>query len=142
MNQSDNIILGGKDREEHNRTLEKVLQRAIEYGVKFNREKSLFSKTEITFFGHLFTFEGLKPDPRKTEAVLNCKELKCKEVTSFLKMTGYLNNFIRNYATLRAPLTILTRNKKFQKKKKHLKKPKSTITSPETMAYFDSNQLR
>ena len=67
MNQRDDIILVGKDREEYNRTLEKVLLRTREYGVKFNREKSEFDKTEITFFGHLFTSEGLKYDPMKIE---------------------------------------------------------------------------
>ena len=36
MKQRDDIILRGKDREEHNRSLEKALQRAKEYRVKFN----------------------------------------------------------------------------------------------------------
>ena len=95
MNQRDDIIYGGKDR-----TLKKVLLRAKKYGVKFNREKNEFGKTEITSFGHLFISEGLKPDPRKIEAVINCKEPKSKEVKSFFGITGYLDNFIRNYATL------------------------------------------
>jgi len=145
MNQRDDIILGGKDREEHNKTLRRVLQRAKDYGIKFNREKSEFCKTQITFFGHLFTSEGLKPDPRKIEAVLNCKEPKSKEeVRSFLGMTGYLDNFITNYATLSAPLTNLTRNKtKFKwnnEEKEAFEKLKSAITSSETMAYFDPNK--
>ena len=108
-NQKDDIISGGKDREEHNRTLEKGLRRAKKFGVKFNREKSKFDKTEITFFGHFL--EGLKPDPRNIEGVINCKEPKSKEDRRFLRMIGYLDNFIRNYATLSAPLRNLTRNK-------------------------------
>ena len=87
MNQRDDIILGGKDREEHNRTLKKVILSAKEYGVKFNQEKSEFGKTEIKFFVYLFTSEELKPEPRN------------------------LDNFIRNNATLSAPLRNLTRNK-------------------------------
>ena len=58
-------------------------------------------------------------------------------------MTGYLENFIRNYATLTAPLRNLTRNKKFKWKseeKEAWEKSKSAITSPETMSYFDSNK--
>ena len=144
MNQRDDVILGGKDREDHNRTLEKILLRAKEYGVKFNWKKSEYGKTEITFFGHLFTPEGLKPDP-KIEAVLNCKEPKSKEeVRSFLGMTEYLENFIRNYATLSAPLRNLTRIKtRFKwniQEKESFEKLNSAITSPETMAYFDSNK--
>ena len=68
MNQRDDIILGRKDPEEHNRTLEKVLQRTKEYGAKFNQEKNEFGKKEITFFSHLFTSERLKPNTRKIEA--------------------------------------------------------------------------
>ena len=71
MNQRDDIILERKGREDHNRTLEKIVLGAKKYGVKFNREKSEFGKNEMTFYGHLFTSEGLKPDPRKIEAVLN-----------------------------------------------------------------------
>ena len=92
MNQRDDTTLGGKDREEHNRILEKVLQRAKEYGIKFYREKSEFDKTEIKFFGHLFTSEGLKPNPRKIEAILNCKESKFKEIRNFIGMLRCLDN--------------------------------------------------
>ena len=143
MNQRDNIILGRKNKEYH-RTFERVLQRAKEYGVKFNREKSEFGKREITFFGHLFTSKGLKPGPRKIEAVINCKEPKSKEVRSSLGMTRYLDNFIRNYAALTALLRNLTRNKiKFKynnEEKETFDKLKSAITSPKTMAYFDPNK--
>ena len=34
--------------------------------------KCEFEKKEITFFGHLFTEKGLKPDPYKVRVVLNC----------------------------------------------------------------------
>ena len=100
MTQRDDIILGGKDREEHNRTFEKVLHRGKEHWNRFNREKNQYDKTEITF---LVICSHKKKDPRKIEAVINCKEPKSKEdVRSFLGMTGYLDNFIRNYATLSA----------------------------------------
>ena len=143
-NQRDDKIPGGKDREEHKRILEKIRLRAKEYGVKFNREKSEYGKTEITFFGHLFTSEGLKPDPWKIKAVLNSKEPKSKEVRSFLGMTEYLDDFIRNYVTPNAPLRKLARNKtRFKwnsKEKETFEKLTSAITSPETMAYFDPNK--
>ena len=45
INQRDDKILGGK-REEHNRTLEKVLPRAKEYRVKFNQRRVNLIKQE------------------------------------------------------------------------------------------------
>ena len=102
MYRRDDIIFKGKVSEEHNRTLEKVSQSTKEYGVEFNREKSEFDKIGITFLGHLFASEKLKPDPSKIEAVINCKESKSKEVRRFLGM--------RRYAILSAPQRDLTRN--------------------------------
>lgn len=111
MNQSDGLILGEKDQEEHDMTLQKVLQSTKEYGVKFSEEKCEFRKTEFTFFGRLFTEPSLKPDPEKIKAVLNCKAPTSKEVRSFLSMVGYLNNCLENYGTIIAPLRKLTQQK-------------------------------
>ena len=109
MNQRDDKILGGKDWEEHNRTL----QRPKEYGVKFNREKSEFGKTEITCFGHLFTPEGLKPDHRKIVAVINCKEPKSKKFRSFLGMIEVLVQNTKKWAERFRNSSLLHVNQKF-----------------------------
>lgn len=41
---------------------------------------SEFDKADITYFGCRFTSEGLKPDPRKLEAVLNYKNQNPKKL--------------------------------------------------------------
>ena len=38
MNQRDDILLGGRNLQEHNKTLENVLQRAADFGITFNKE--------------------------------------------------------------------------------------------------------
>ena len=100
-------------------------------------ERVNFIKKKLQFVAHLFISEGIKPDPRKIEAVISCKEAKSKEeVRSFLRMTGYLDNFIRNFATLSAALLKnLTTNKK-NSNGRAKKKFKLAITNPETMDYF------
>ena len=35
LNQRDDILIGGKNMEEHNRTLKMVSQRALDYGITF-----------------------------------------------------------------------------------------------------------
>ena len=59
-------------------------------------------------------------------------------------MTGYLDNFIRNYGTLGALLRNLIRNKiKFKwnsEEKEAFEKLKSAITSPKIITYFDPNK--
>lgn len=142
MLQRDDLLIGGRDKEEHDKTLEEVLKRASEYNVTFNRDKCEFATNEIEFFGHRFTSDGLKADPEKIRAVKECSAPKSKEeVRSLLGMTGYLSNFIPQYSTLTAPLRRLTRNEtKFKWTKIEeaaFQKLKDAITSSETMMYFD-----
>ena len=42
LNQRDDILIGGRTVEEHNKTLEIVLKRASKFGVTFNKEKCQF----------------------------------------------------------------------------------------------------
>ena len=109
-NQRDDILIGGKNMEEHNRTREMVLQRALDYGITFNLEKCQFGVDELEFYGYRFTKDGLKPSPDNIRAVKDCNPPESKEaVRSFLGMTGYLSKFIPRYSTLTAPLRELTR---------------------------------
>ena len=91
--------------EEHNKTLEAVLQRAVDFGITFNPDKCQFGVEEIEFYGHKFTKDGLKPDPEKIRVVKESSPPESKEaVRSFLGMTGYLSKFIPRYPSLTAPL--------------------------------------
>ena len=69
LNQRDDILLGGRNLQEHNKTLEKVLQRATDFGITFNKEKCQFAYTELDFYGYRFTSEGLKPAEDKVRAL-------------------------------------------------------------------------
>ena len=60
MNQRDDILIGGATLADHNKTLEKVLQRAKDFGITPNKEKCLFEVHELDFYGYRFTSEGLK----------------------------------------------------------------------------------
>ena len=142
LNQRDDILLGGRNLQEHNRTLEQVLQRAADFGITFNREKCQFAYKELEFYGYRFTHEGLKPAEDKVRAVKQSKAPESKEaVRSFLGMIGYLSKFIPRYAMLTAPLRVLTHdNTKFRwgaAEQEAFEKLKGSITSEDTMVYFD-----
>ena len=96
LNQRDDILIGGCTLEDHNKTLETVLQRAKDFGITFNREKCLFGVSELEFYGYKFSSEGLKPTEDKVKAVKDCKAPESRDaVKSFLGMIGYLSKFIR-----------------------------------------------
>ena len=95
LNQRDDILIGGRNAEEHDQALETMLQRAADFGITFNLEKCQFGVNEIEFYGHRFTQEGLKPSPAKVRAVQESKAPESKDaIRSFLGMTSYLSKFI------------------------------------------------
>ena len=145
LNQRDDILLGGTDPEEHNKTLETVLQRASDFGITFNPDKCQFGVEEIDFYGHRFTKNGLKPNPDKVRAAKEASPPESKEaVRSFLGMTGYLSKFIPRYSSLTAPLRDLThKDTKFKwgtEEQEAFEKLKASITSGSTMAYFNPSR--
>ena len=132
FNQRDDILLGGKDETEHREVLKTVLKRARNHGITFSRGKCQFGMEQIQFFGHVFTKDGLKLSPDKVRAVKECGVSENKEaVRSFLGMAGYLDNFIKNYAAIAAPLYQLTR-----------KEPNSTGVSKKRSIQKDPRQHR
>ena len=68
-NISDDIIVFGKGKYEHDKNLRGVLQRLKDNNLRFNKDKCEFFKSEIRFYGHIFSSIGVKPDPKKVEAI-------------------------------------------------------------------------
>lgn len=142
LNQRDDIMIGGRNLEEHNRTLETVLQRAADFGITFNLEKAEFAKEDIEFYGYRFTKDGLKPSEDKVRAIKDAPRPESKTaVRSFLGMTGYLSKFIPRYASITEPLRVLTHtNTHFvwrKKEKEAFQILKDSISSQDTMTFFD-----
>ena len=81
----DDIIVFGASQQEHDLNLERVLQRLEEKGITLNQNKCEFRKSEISFFGCMFSKDGLRPDPKKIEAIQKTKAPKSVgEIKSFL----------------------------------------------------------
>ena len=145
LNQRDDILLGGRNLEERNKTLESVLQQASDFSITFNPDKCLFGVSENEFHGHQFTKDGLNPSPEKIAAVKEANPTESKEaVRSFLGMAGYLSKFIPRYSSLTEPLRQLTyKDAKFKwnsEEKEAFEKFKASITSESTMAYFNPSR--
>ena len=59
--------------------------------------------------GHIISSEGIKVDPKKTEAVKNLpSELNPTNIISFLNLDGYYRRFVDGFASIKFFLTILT----------------------------------
>ena len=55
----NDILVFGKDSQEHNVHLEVVLERICAAGITLNRQKCEFGKTTLTFLGHVINQHGI-----------------------------------------------------------------------------------
>ena len=142
-NISDNIIIFGKTQNEHDKTLEMILQVAKQRNLKFNFAKCQFDQTQLEFFGYIFSAEGISPSAAKVQAIKDASVPKnASEVRSFLGMVQYCGRFIPQLADISAPLRALThKDAKWtwgSKQKQAFDTLKQVLTTETTMAYFDS----
>lgn len=108
----DDIIIFSTSLKEHIKDITMVLQTLREANLKIQCDKSEFLRKEVEFLGHVVTTEGVKPNPRKIEAVANWPMPKTpKELKSFLGTVSYYRRFIPSFATIAKPLTSQLRGK-------------------------------
>ncbi|CAB4040233.1 Transposon Ty3-G Gag-Pol poly [Paramuricea clavata] len=98
--------------------------------------------TEITFLGHLISADGIKPDPRKIEAILKMPTPTSKtELQRFLGMINYLGKFLPNLSKETAPLRqLLEKNVQWRFEQPHetaINTLKKMITSSPVLAYYE-----
>ena len=91
--------------EEHDQNLRAVFQRLREKGLTLNKSKCEYSKDKLEFFGYVFSKDGIAPDLKKVEEVVNLSTPStASEVRSLLGMTNYCSRFIPDYTTKTEPL--------------------------------------
>lgn len=104
----DDLIIPSKTEEEGINKLEKVLERAEEFGLEFNWKKCHFLKKKIQYLGYIICDNEVQPSPDKIKAVANfAKPNNIKAVQSFLGLTGYFRKFVKDYALIAKPMTDL-----------------------------------
>jgi hypothetical protein len=104
----DDILIYSGSLEEHEEHLHKVFQRLRGNKLYAKLEKCEFEVTEVDFFGHRITQEGLKMDDHKVKAILDWEPPKSvMALRSFLGLASYYYKFIKDFAKMVAPLTNL-----------------------------------
>ncbi|XP_064483033.1 uncharacterized protein K02A2.6-like [Ornithodoros turicata] len=145
INISDDILVYGKTEREHNDSLDATLKRLADCGITLSPKKCCFFQRELTFFGHIFSEKGIKPDPAKVQGFLNMPPPRdVSEVRSLLGMITYCGRFIPNLAQLTAPLRSLTKKETpwnwTTEHQKALDQLKDVLTHSSNLAYFDQNK--
>jgi len=138
----DGILVTGVDNQDHYRALSETFQRLREAGLTLKRSKCVFAQSELTFFGLVFTKNGIRLDPDKVKAIQHLSApTNVAQLRSFLGMTNYSAQFIPHYATLVDPLRSLTKkDARWEWAKEHQKcfeKLKASLKENALLNYYD-----
>ena len=78
--------------------------------LSMKKNKCSFFSKEIQYLGHILSATGIWPLPSKTHAIQHMNPSTTpKQVRAFLGLVGYYRKFIKGFAKIAKPLTLLTR---------------------------------
>ncbi|CAF1493877.1 unnamed protein product [Adineta steineri] len=107
----DDILITGKDEEEHLATLELVLTKLADFGLRCNMEKCSFFQDEVVYLGYVINSNGKQPDPTRVIAIQDLPApTDVKQVEAFIGKINYYGKFIANFSHHCAPLNRLRQN--------------------------------
>ena len=141
-NISDDIYVGGTDKDTHDQHLKQVFRRLHENGLTINLPKCQFRVPTMLFFGHVFSEKGMSPDPKKVEALQNvAPPTNASEVRSLLSSAAFCSRFIKDFALITRPLRQLTCDgakwQWTQEEQVSFERLKATLSTKTTLGYFD-----
>ena len=74
------------------------------------KSKCNFFSKEIQYLGHILSATGIRPLPSKTHTIQHMQPPPTpKQVRAFLGLVRYYRKFIKGFAKIVKPLTLLTR---------------------------------
>ena len=95
----DDICVYGKDTTEHDNNLLKLMQTAQDHGLVFNSNKCSIHQPQISFYGAIFTAQGMKPDPVKVQALQDPCPPKPPTTPVIFRLSQLLAAFIPSLAS-------------------------------------------
>ena len=141
---ADDMIIAGKDEMEHDRNFLAFMEKCVENNLSLNAEKIQFKQSQVSFYGHIWSENGISPDPKKIQALKHMEFPPDKEtMRSFLGMINYLNRYSVLSAHLVAPLSSLTHQVTDYKPGKihmeNFQRLKMEISNMKALPYFDTS---
>lgn len=142
INFMDDIVITGKNSQEHLKNLETVFERLDKAGFKLNLSKCKFFESQIRYLGHIIDKKGLHKDPDKIKAIVNAPRPSDQTgIKAFIGMVNYYGKFIPHLSSLLDPLyRLLRKDVTFEWSETcetAFIEVKNAILSEQNLAYFD-----
>ena len=117
----DDVLVLGKSFDNHCTSLDMVLSRLYDAGIRLKLKKCKFFTNETNYLGHIISDKGIKPNPEKTRAIEQWKKpTNIKDIRQFHGLISYYRKFIPNFARRAAPLTDLMKGKRVSRGKRQV----------------------
>ena len=105
----DDIIIFSKTPQEHLSHIRKVFEKLRSAKLFMKMSKCNFFSKEIQYLGHILSVTGIQPLPSKTHAIKHIQPPATpKQARDFLGIVRYYRKFIKGFAKIAKPLTLLT----------------------------------
>ena len=105
----DDVIVYSKTPEEHLKRLQAVLDQFAISGLKLKPSKCHFFKENLTYLGHEISVAGMLPGQEGIQKIAEMGyPTTVTGIRKFLGATGYFRQFIKNYAHIAEPLSVIT----------------------------------
>ena len=99
--------------EDHLAQLEEVFRRCQTHNLKINADKCFFCVEEIEYLGYIITREGIKPNPKKIDAIQKMtRPTTVTEVRRLIGMVQYYRDLWQRRSHILQPFTELSGGKK------------------------------
>ena len=109
--------------------------------IKLNYDKCIIKSKSCSFFGNIYTPEGVKPDPSKVYDIKKMEALSTMQgLQSCLGMVNYLSSYIPHMSDLTSNLRDLLKDSLFQWTETHeteLQLLKKAIAKDANLQYFN-----
>ena len=87
-----------------------VFKKLKSANLSMRKSKCSFSSKELQYLGQILSATGIRPLPAKTHAIQHMQSPTTpKQVRAFLVLVRYYRKFIKGFAKIAKPLTLLTR---------------------------------
>ena len=109
----DLLVVTRGSYEDHLAQLDEVFTRLTNAGLKCKIDKCYFCQPEVEYRGYIITREGVKPQPKKVQAILDMQRpTTVKEVRQFLGMVQFYRDVWPKRSEILLPITELTKGVK------------------------------
>ena len=93
----DILCIGKSSFADHIKQLEEIFCRFLKAGLKVNAAKYSFGLREIPYLRYIIFMEGLKPDPKKIQGIMDqTKPQTAKEMKSLIRMIQFYRDMCKN----------------------------------------------